>query len=146
MRAIAPSSVDDIPQLQSETYKALPLTKSGPALNETLVVSQKMVAYLASFLGTSCFVRSLDPRVEGRLDRLYANAIKKLSEVKDAPFSQYLCRKWAEWHRRFPIKVQGKGAAADDDDAGGEGGEAAGEEEEEIVVTGDALALSGDEK
>ena len=66
MRAIAPSSVDDIPQLQSETYKALPLTKSGPALNETLVVSQKMVAYIASFLGTSCFVRSLDPRIEGR--------------------------------------------------------------------------------
>jgi len=103
MKSLAVATLQDT-RLWRTNYIALPRTNSGPAMESTPVVSKRMVAYLASFLGVAPFSRTLDPRVDIRLDKGYANAMTRLSAVAGDAYTTYMSRKMLAWYRRFPPK------------------------------------------
>ena len=62
---------------------AIPASKSGPALAASALVSKRFVAYLASFLGVSFYLKTTDPRVSRAIDVLYGKGLQRLGAVDD---------------------------------------------------------------
>ena len=103
MSTLVPVDDEGAAIMARSTWSALPATSSGPAMPATPTISKKMVAYLESFLGVAPFRK---PVIDTRIDRLYADAMKRLGSVKDDDkYVEYLVRKLRAWYRRFPPKA-----------------------------------------
>ena len=101
---------------------AIPASKSGPALAASALVSKRFVAYLASFLGVSFYLKTTDPRVSRAIDVLYGKELQRLGAVDDKVFEDYVLRKMTAWYESYPPKKGKKGdgdeSREDEDDAG----------------------------
>ncbi len=76
---------------------------------EIPVISKKMVAYLESFLAVAPYWKTTDMKIDTKIDKLYENAMRKLGEINDVNYCNYMECKLRAWYRRF----QPKQAAAD---------------------------------
>jgi hypothetical protein len=57
-------------------------------------------------VGASPFPRNLKgDRHEGRIEKLYSNAMVRLSNVSDKDFLKYIVHKMTVWYTRFPPKA-----------------------------------------
>ena len=57
---------------------AIPACKSDPALAASALVSKGFVAYLASFLGVSFYLKKTNLRVSKAIDVLYGKELQRL--------------------------------------------------------------------
>jgi len=80
MSTLVPVDDEGAALMTRSTWSALPATSSGPAMPATPTISKKMVAYLESFLGVAPFRK---PAIDTRIDKLYADAMKRLGSVTD---------------------------------------------------------------
>ena len=56
------------------------------------LVSKRFVAYLASFLGVSFYLKTADPRVSKAIDVLYGKELQRLGAVDDKVLEDYCAR------------------------------------------------------
>ena len=131
MRGVRADDTEDIKYLftsegdGTERGKGLPAmtaSKSGPALATSALVSKRFVAYLASFLGVSFYLKTTDPRVSRAIDVLYGMELQRLGAVDDKVFEDYVLRKMTARYERYPPKKGKKGdgdeeSREDEDDA-----------------------------
>ena len=102
MSTLVPVDDEGAAIMARSTWSALPATSSGPAMPAIPTISKKMVAYLESFLGVAPFRK---PAIDTRIDKLYADAMKRLGYVTDDRYVAYLVRKLQAWYSRFPPKA-----------------------------------------
>jgi hypothetical protein len=117
MKRVGVATVEEVQALGDNAgmYVAIPKTASGPAMEATPVISKAMAAYLVAFVGASPFPKKGD-RHEGRIEKLYANAMVRLSNVSDKDFLKYIVRKMTAWYKRFPPDADRKNDTDDDDE------------------------------
>ena len=93
---------------------AIPASKSGPALVASALMSKRFVAYLASFLGVSFYLKTTDPLVSRAIDVLYGKELQWcLYAVDDKVFEDYVLHNMKAWYERYPPK---KGKKSDGDE------------------------------
>ena len=61
-------------------------------------MSKRFVAYLASFLGVSFYLKTTDPRVSRAIDVLYGKKLQRLIVVDDKVFEDYVLCKMTAWY------------------------------------------------
>ena len=100
MKRVGVATVEEVQALGDNAgmYVAIPKTASGPATEATPVISKAMAAYLVAFVGASPFPKKGD-RHEGRIEKLYSNAMVRLSNVSDKDFLKYIVRKMTRGFR-----------------------------------------------
>ena len=141
LRTMAVTNMEQFANNVKSDYKSIESTPSGPSLGTTMYYSKQFIAYLESFLGLAPWPAGRkDTRVDMRLDKLYANAMRRYSATKDNDFCRYLKRRMEEWYTKFPpsAAASGDGASADEAQDGGAAGDSS-------VGDGPALVLSDPE-
>jgi hypothetical protein len=68
--------------------------------------------FLTIFMAIFCQMKTLDPRVDTRLDRLFATAMTKLGKASEKHYMDYIERKVTAWYAKFPPKQDDPAAAA----------------------------------
>jgi hypothetical protein len=111
MGSLAPMDKVGAVFMARSVWSPIGFTGSGPSMPESPTISKKMVAYLESFLGVAPFRK---PVIDTRIDKMYADAMRRLAKVPEKEYVNYLARKLEAWYTRFPPKAVDPADKADE--------------------------------